>query len=129
MNLSKHSKERLLDSFIRYGVGVEDHTPLYNYLVYGLEPGSFWTAVLENNFIEAMLCSHIANRIQTLKSMAQWINFEMPPEAWGNYDNVADWLKKPNQERRTILENKQLIYTPEYETWLALKEDNYERFN
>jgi hypothetical protein len=126
MKLSNHSKERLIDSFSNYGVVSE--SPLYNYLVYGLDPGSFWRAIFENNFIRAMLCSHEANRIEYLKKVATWINFEMPSEAWGSHDIVKDWIAKTSEERRTILEYCQLIYTPEYETWLALKEENHERF-
>jgi hypothetical protein len=129
MKLSNHSKERLLESFRHYGVSGENLHPLYNYLVYGLEPGSFWRAIFENDFIQAMLCSHVANRIEHLKCAAKWIEFEMPTEAWGSHDIVNCWLAKTDEERRTILENKQLIYTPEYETWLALKEENHERFN
>lgn len=128
MKLSNHSKERLINSFNQYGVHVDYHHPLYNYLVYGIEPGSFWTALLENNFVKAMLCSHIANSIAGLKSVASWIKFEMPPEAWGSCENVSAWHRKTMPERRTILESEQLIYTPEYETWLALKEENHERF-
>lgn len=129
MNISNHSKERLINTFKNYQVDEEYYSPIYNYLVYGLYPGSFWTSVLANNFVDAIRNSHMCNQIPNLKTMERWIYFRMPDEAWGNYDAVDIWMITPANERRIILENKALIYTPEQETWLRLKEENHERFN
>jgi len=129
MNLSNHSKERLINTFKEFQVDEEYYTPIYNYLVYGLSPGSFWTSVLANDFMNAMLTSHMSNQLPNLKAMSQWIYYKMPAQAWGSYDAVDNWLITPATERRTILENKALIHTPEHETWMRLKEENHARFD
>ena len=125
MNLSKHSKERFNETFKYYMVDDEYSQSIYNYLVYGLEPGSFWASVFANDFINAMMTSHMANKIPNLKNAARWIYFKMPDPAFGSYDAVNQWLNMPDDERRTFLEKKELIYTPEKETWMILKEEDH----
>lgn len=127
MNLSKHSKERFNETFKYYMVDEEYYRPIYNYLVYGLGPGSFWTSVFANDFINAMMTSHQGNKIPNLKTVAQWIYFKMPDPAFGSYDAVNQWLNMPEDERRSFLEKKELIYTPEKETWMILQDDTYEQ--
>lgn len=127
MNISKHSKERFYETFKFYKVDEEYSHSIYNYLVYGLEPGSFWTSVFANDFINAMMTSHMANKIPNLKNVARWIYFKMPDPAFGSYDAVNQWLNMPKDERRTVLEKKELIYTPEKETWMILKEEDHTR--
>jgi predicted Fe-S protein YdhL (DUF1289 family) len=46
----------------------------------------------------------------------------MPPIAVGSYEKVDNWLKLSEDERRTILEECELIYTSKEDTWLALTE-------
>lgn len=95
--------------------------PMYNYLVYGFSPGSFFTAVLANDFISAVARSHPANTMTALKKLTGWMRDCMPKEAWGNYHAVEEWTKLTWEERRTVLEANNLLYTEKQETWLAVK--------
>jgi len=95
--------------------------PVANYLIYGYEPGSCFTAVLANDFGAAMLSSHPRNSIEAFKTLVGWMRGHMPPQAYGSYERVRAWLDLDPVERRAILELNRLIYTPKEETWLALK--------
>jgi len=123
MKLSEHSRNRLLHSFDRWEVKQEYSQPVYDYLVNGFEPGSFYTAVLANDFMSAVIRSHPGNQIGTLKGLAGWISNTMPNTAWGSYDRVQTWLKTSDQDRRAVLEQCNLIYTTKDETWLILKNE------
>lgn len=124
MKLSEYSKNRLLHSFSLWAVEAEYSRHIYDYLVRGLHQGSFYTAVLANDFVGAMVRSHSGNRVDTLKVLADWIVNSMPADAWGSYDRVGLWLKTSPERRRKILEQCNLIYTTKEEMWLILKNDH-----
>jgi len=122
MKLSDHSKQRLQATFTEWGVDELDYMgPMYEYLINGFEPGSFFTAVLANNFMDAVRSSHPANTIPALKKLAGWITEHMPKQAWGSYNQVKSWLALADHERRAILEECRLIYTTKQEVMLILK--------
>ena len=122
MKLTKHSKNKLLNSFAQYSVPQEYADPLFNYLIYGFNPGSFWTAVLSNDFLNAMARSHPANNINALKNVGCWIINEMPHKAYGSYEKVDEWAKLDVGVRRAYLEEKNLIHTGQDEIVLILKD-------
>jgi hypothetical protein len=95
--------------------------PMANYLIYGYEPGSCFTAILANDFVSAIRSCHPVNTVESLKALAGWIHSDMPREAYGSYERVRAWLALDPVERRAILELNRLIYTAREETWLALK--------
>jgi hypothetical protein len=95
--------------------------PMANYLVYGYEPGSCFSAVLANDFIGAIRSSHPSNTVEAFKALAGWIYSHVPPEAYGSYDKVNAWCDLDAEERRAILEHNRLIYSAKEETWMALK--------
>jgi hypothetical protein len=95
--------------------------PMANYLMYGLEPGSCFTAVLANDFGAAILSIHTSNSIEAFKTLVGWMRSYLPPRAYGNYERVRAWIDLDPDERRAILEHNRLIYTAKEETWLALK--------
>lgn len=121
MNISPVSQHKLTNLFKYWHVQDEYAAPLYNYLVYGFSPGSFWTSVLANNFVDAMLHSHPNNSVNGLKEASRFIVNKMPVGCWGSYENVNNWLKLSEGQRRTVLEHCGLIYTPEQETWETIK--------
>ena len=94
--------------------------PMFNYLVHGWEPGSFFNAVLANNFFDAVARSHPSNTMTALKSLVGWIRDCMPREAWGSYESVKHWTSLTEEQRRAILEAHNLILTPKEETWASL---------
>ena len=99
--------------------------PIFNYLVHGYSPGGFFTSLLANDCVGAVMvlagCERPANTITALKTLTTWIVNEMPKASWGNYATVSSWLKTPPEERREILEMCQLIYTEKEEIVLILK--------
>jgi len=102
---------------------------MYNYLVHGFEPGSFFTAVLANDFAGAISRSHPAKTITALKALVGWMNDCMPADAYGSYTAVKEWCKLDDEYRRYTLEQHQLVYTTREETWKILKEEQYDQQN
>ena len=121
MNITVYSRNRLYRTFTEWEVPQDFADPIANYLVYGYEPGSCFTAVLHNDFFRAIQSSHPANTIEAFKSLTGWINDRMPKQAYGSHARVTDWINLGPDGRRAVLEQHNLIYTPREETWLALK--------
>ena len=124
MQLSEHSRNRLLHTFSLWDVQQEYRGHVYGYLVQGWPPGSFYTAVFANDFAGAMAHSHPSNRIDTLKCLSGWIQSHMPEQARGSYDRVNNWLGMSDDHRRTALEQAKLIYDTKTEVWLILKNEH-----
>ena len=121
MKLSTYSEHRIRRTLNDWCVAKDYADPLYNYLVHGFGPGSFFTAVLANDFTSAIRHSHPSNTINALKDMAGWINNHMPLTMRGSYDAVSYWIELSDAERRAVLEKEKMIFTEKEETWIALK--------
>ena len=121
MKLSKHSRNRLMETFKLWEVPKDFANPMYNYLVHGYNPGSCFTSVLANDFAGAIDRSHPANTIEAFKALTGWINDTMPAEAFGSYKEVSDWCFLKDNARREILEGLNLVYTVEDEIMLVLQ--------
>jgi hypothetical protein len=121
MKLTAHSKNRLMESAHQWSVPQEYFEPISNYLVHGFEPGSFFTALLANDFFRAMQHSHPGNSIPGLKDLTGWIESAVPFEAFGSYQKVTDWLRLDAEHRRTLLVRRGLVYTVEEEVMLVLQ--------
>ena len=124
MQLSEHSQNRLLHSFSLWDVQPAYIQPVRDYLVNGFDPGGFYTAVLANDFMSAMIRSHPGNQTESLKVLSGWIYNTMPTAAWGSYDRVRTWLKMSPEDRRMVLERADLIYDTKTEMWLVLKNEH-----
>ena len=123
MNLTVYSQNRIRQTFANWDVPRDFADPMYNYLVYGYQPGSCFTAVLANDFIGAMCSSHTANTVEAFKSLAGWIGDTLPISIYGSYVKVDEWCDMPAAMRRPILENHGLIYTEKEEVWMILKDE------
>jgi hypothetical protein len=121
MKLTAHSKNRLMESARLWSVSRDYFDPIYNYLVHGFEPGSFFTALLANDFFRAMQHSHSGNSIPELKNLTGWIESAVPYKAFGSYKKVTDWLKLTDDQRRAWLVQRDLVYTVEEEVMLVLQ--------
>ena len=122
MNLANLSKYKLYNSFKQYNVDKDYADPIYNYLIHGFNPGSFFTSVLANDFLDAIARSHPANTIPALKNLVCWIVNELPEGiTHGSYEIVEEWTKKPSEERRVVLEQRRLIYSEQDEVVRILK--------
>ena len=121
MELTKYSRNRMMKSATRWTVPREYFDPLFNYLVHGFSPGSFWSAVLANDFAGAMQHSHPSNSIPHLKHVVGWMQDSWPETAYGNRGTVLLWQELEPGHRRIILESSRLIYTEQEEVMMALK--------
>ena len=122
MNLTNLSKYKLYNSFKSYKVDKDYADPIYNYLVHGYNPGSFFTALLANDFMGAVSRSHPSNTIPALKNLVTWIVNELPiGVTHGSYEIVDAWTKLSTEERRVVLEQRRLIYTEKDEVIKILK--------
>ena len=128
MKITEYSKGRLRATFSKWSVDKDFADPMYNYLVYGYEPGSFFTAVLANDFMAAVLKSHPSNTIPALKKLVGWINDCMPADAYGSYTAVKEWCQLDDDYRRYSLEQHRLLYTTKEEVWKTLKGDPVESY-
>jgi hypothetical protein len=127
MQVTKYSRDRMMLSASHWTVPREYFDSLYNYLVYGFKPGSFWTAVLCNDFMAAIQHSHPANTIDALKNTVGWIRDTFPPESYGEVRRVEQWLELPGYHRRASLEAAHMIYTEQQEIMMTLRgEKSYE---
>ena len=123
MTLTEHSRNRLLNTFALHCVPKDFADPLYNYLVHGFQPGSFWTAVLSNDFMAAIGSSHPSNTVPALKRAVTWLNSTLEHGvAWGTPEAVQHWLLMTPEDRRKVLETNRLVYTEYDELILILKD-------
>lgn len=119
--ITVYSRNRIYKTFEQWSVPLEFASHMYNYLVYGLPPGSFFTAIIANDFGQAVLSSHPANTIKALKSLSLWMRDKMPEESYGSYHAVEQWCNLNTDDRHGVLEKHGLIYSEKEEVLMALK--------
>lgn len=68
-----------------------------DYVEYGIIPGSFVRAVLENNLSESFGRADIYNRA-ALFEIVQYVYSEIPHTIWGSKDKVDNWLAYKRKE-------------------------------
>lgn len=123
VTLTAHSKNKFLETFAQYEVPKEYADPIFNYLVHGYHPGSFWHSVFANDFMSAIGRSHPANTVASLKKAVSWVmNYMVNGATHGSYEIVDEWLKKTPEDRREYLEAMGLVYTEKQEIVMILKE-------
>jgi hypothetical protein len=81
-----HYAERLTKA----GVPERLHGGLVRYLVHGMQPGHFLTAVLENDLAEAMGRADESSRA-SLFALVSFLYNDAPSTAWGSPSKVASW--------------------------------------
>ena len=122
MDFSRYSKVRIMNSAAHWNVTKEYFDPIYNYMVHGFEPGSFYTALLSNDLFRAMASSHPANSVNELKKLTAWIRSTMGHGIfWGSEEVVQSWLKMTTEERREKLELLNLVIPEKQEVVMILK--------
>lgn len=122
MQISKYSKNHILRGASDWGVPREYFDPIYNYLVHGLEPGSFFSALLANDLFRAIQHSHPGNTIPALKNLTGWIkSLAGYGIFWGNEMVVKQWLNFTPEQRRERLEAFNIVYPEKDEIIMILK--------
>ena len=81
---------------------------IFNYLVYGWEPGGFLTAVMANDLLRAATVADVEN-VKRLAHVARFVVYALPQASYGSYDQVKTWLQLTDQEREEILVAAQLL--------------------
>lgn len=122
MELTKYSQNRLMKSLHLWHVDKDFADPMYNYLIYGWEPGGFFMSWYANE-ATAIVHSHPANSVESLKNLTKWMINCMPAEAWGSRAQVRAWLKMTDSQRRLHLEFRNLVYSEQEEIMMALKNE------
>lgn len=124
MEIGKYSKNRFLRVANSWGVPKDYVDCIYNYLIHGLEPGSFFSAVLANDFFSAMIHSHPGNMVAALKNLTNWIyNLKGEKVFWGSYTVVKKWTKLSATVRRKKLEELGIIFSEQDEILMILKNE------
>ena len=122
MTVTKYSRNRFYRTLNDWAVPREYADVMFNYFVHGLSPGSFFTALLANDFAGAMSHSHPANSVQALKNLVGWLRGTMTHSVcWGDQDTVKSWLALTNEQRLAILIERNLVYSEQDELLMALK--------
>lgn len=72
-----------------------------NYITKGINPGHFLTAVICNDFKEAVGRADDEN-MKNLPAYASYFYHEVPANCWGSKDLFLDWMKKKREEREAV---------------------------
>lgn len=124
MDFSRYSKVRIMQTAADWEVAKDYFDPIYNYMVHGFEPGSFFSALLANDMFRAIASSHPANSIQGLKNLTGWIRSTRGHGIfWGSEEVVQNWLKMTTEQRREKLELLHLVYPEKEEVVMILRGD------
>lgn len=125
MEAIKYSRGKFIGTMYSWDVTSLDYIePIYNYLVYGFSPGSFFTSMLANDAVGMLVRSHPANSIPELMSLAKWIvDYLTDSPAFGSYEAVAEWQRLDEKTRREFLVSKRLMYTEEDELLMTIRND------
>jgi hypothetical protein len=92
-------------SYLMYDIGPENWKALERYVEEGIETGGFLRSCLENDFIGAMTRAHPHSR-PDLPDIAQYINWEVPPEAHGSAEAVQRWIDTHKQALKAAGQEK-----------------------
>ena len=123
MNLTIYSRNRILETFAHWDVLKDFADPMFNYLVYGYQPGSCFTAVLANDFMGAITHSHPSNSVDAFRSLARWMIATLPERTYGSYAKVDAWSDMTWELRRPVLEKHKLVFTEKEEVLMILKDE------
>lgn len=72
---------------------------LVNFLVYGYRPGSFLTAVLDNDLREAFGRADEESS-RAMRSLVTWLYSFAPPQAYGTPERTTEWTGILNTQLR-----------------------------
>ena len=99
---------------------------MYNYLVLGLEPGSFFRGLLCNDAFDMISHSHISNRIETLKPLVNVLMSRgLGGVAFGSKEAYNSWLTMSSGDREKYLEQVGLFLSEKNQTIFILRGSNY----
>lgn len=79
---------------------------LRRYVDHGIQPGSFMTSILANDFITAAQRADVKN-LNALQVYCYTLINEVPRQCWGSYEIVEQWIKTGGRKGRgAVLEEE-----------------------
>ena len=81
---------------------------IFNYLVYGWEPGGFLTAVMANDLLRAATVADVEN-VKRLAHVARFVVYALPQACYGSYNQVKTWCRLTDEEREAVLVTADLL--------------------
>ncbi len=87
-------------SFAHYQIPEAIQDGLWNYMAYGLEPGSFLISVLKNDFYTAIMRADSFWSGKALKDLGRWIVTHVPTDMRGSDANVFNWMSNKTDLER-----------------------------
>jgi hypothetical protein len=89
--------ESIKEAYGDYGLPAYMWGALERYLVHGIMPGGFLTAVLENDLVNSLGKADRVNQCM-LKEWVGFVYMYVPAQAWGSKECVEEWSEmKRNQ--------------------------------
>lgn len=87
-----------------------------NYIVHGLEPGGFMTAMLTNKLYRAVNSADRNNQ-KIIPEIVRWIQIHLPITCYGTHENMKSWMKDEDGIRTKYVE-----YLKENKFWKTIQE-------
>ena len=81
----------LIPAHMRHGVEM--------YVEKGQRPGSFLSAIFENNLVESVARADSTNQIYII-AWAKFLYAEMPATSWGSKEKIEEWIKARREENK-----------------------------
>ena len=104
-----------------HGYDIPDHTreTLERYLLEGLNPGGFVSAMLALDMQRALQSADTANR-NCIWIIGRWILEHAPDGSWGSYEQIKFWTNDVGGRRSTYRDKLEKEYV-----WRALGEKTH----
>lgn len=93
MTTPEEQRKHYVDLAAQHGVPEQNRTGLAWWIVDGLQPGGFLTAVLENNLSQAFARADPINRAAMFQIVSFLYN-EAPGPCWGSPEKVRAWYEQ-----------------------------------
>jgi len=77
---------------------------LENYVVHGLAPGGFMTAVLTNDLYRTVNAADSNNK-KIVPEIVNWIQINLPISCYGTQKNMKSWMKDEDGVRTAYVEH------------------------
>ena len=93
------NEAEILASLAQYGISENFHGGIVRYLIHGIPPGSFLTAVICNELWTAV-CSCGSRDFNELLALSKWMLNEGSATTTGSRDKLDWWIQFKTAERR-----------------------------
>lgn len=91
------SRDGLFQAMFVRGIPQHMHDGLADYILHGVEPGPFLTAVLEGDLFEALGRADGTN-VNALDAYGMFLYNDAPAGCYGSVDKYAAWIKSGGVE-------------------------------